>query len=727
MSLPTISTKRRLIGSLFIVSIIVLALIARLGFIQIVNGQELKKQALEQWTRGIPIKAKRGVIYDRNGKKLAVSISRDTVWCRPADIDIENANEIAKTLSEILHIDEQEAYNKITSNSSIVKIKQWIEKEESDALRKANIRGIEIAEDNKRYYPFGSFAAYILGHTNVDQVGQYGVEKAFDKYLTGIPGKWVKTTDAVGRQLPYNSEALYEAKNGLNLVLTIDETIQHFAEKAALEAMITNKAKHVSIIIMEPNTGDVLAIATKPDYDPNDPRIPTDEELAKEWENLEQDELNKKWFDMWRNFPITDNYEPGSTFKIITAAAGLEENVVTPSSQFYCDGYVRQINTGSKPIKCWRYYNPHGSQTFAEGVQNSCNEVFVEVGLRLGAEKFYEYIKAFGFGETTNISLPGETSGIVTSPEYIKDVNLATISFGQGVAVTPIQLVTAISAIANGGNLMEPRIVKELIDEDGNVVHTYEPDVKRKVISEETSKTLLQILESVVSEGTGKNAYVPGYKVGGKTGTAQKVIDGRYADGKYIASFAAVAPADDPKIAMLVVIDEPSNGAYYGGQIAAPVAAQVIKETLNYLGVDPEFTEEEEKENENKTITVPDLMNKPITEASKTILGLGLKYNTDAYYVEIDAIVKDQFPLPGTVVKKGSNIDLYLESTRIEKDKVIVPDLTGKSPVEVTELLNSLNLRFEYTGTGIVSEQIPKAGTEVEFNSLIQVYFKNIE
>jgi stage V sporulation protein D (sporulation-specific penicillin-binding protein) len=724
VSLPTVSTKRRLIVTLFFVSLIVFALVVRLGVIQIVQGEELKKQALEQWTRGIPIKAKRGVIYDRKGKKLAISVSRDTVWCRPADI--KDATKTAKTAAEILQLDEEEVYEKITSKKSVVKIKQWIEKEESDALRKADLSGIDIVDDNKRFYPFGSFAAYILGHTDIDQVGQYGVEKTFNKYLTGVPGKWVKTTDAVGRQLPYDNEALYEAKDGLSTVLAIDETIQHFAEKAALETMITHNAKNVSIIIMEPKTGDILAMATKPDYDPNSPRIPTNEGLAEEWGNLPADELYKKWYDMWRNFPINDNYEPGSTFKIITAAAGLEENVVTPQSQFYCDGYVRQINSGSRPIKCWRYYNPHGSQTFVQGVQNSCNEVFVELGLRLGAEKFYEYIRAFGFGETTGITLPGETAGLVTSPKYIKDVNLATISFGQGIAVTPIQLVTAVSAVANGGNLMKPRLVKELIDEEGNVVHRYEPEIKRKVISEETSNTLRKILESVVAEGTGKNAYVPGYRVGGKTGTAQKVIDGRYADGKYVASFVAIAPTNDPKIVALVIIDEPSNGAYYGGQIAAPVAGQVIKDTLNYLDVEPQFTEEEKKENESKTIVVPNVINKTIKEASKTILSLGLNYDTDAYYVESDAIIKDQFPASGAVVKKGSNIDLYMESTRRENNKVIVPDLTGKTSQQVTDLLNSVNLRFEYTGTGVVSEQIPKAGTEVDFNSLVQVHFQNL-
>lgn len=719
MSLPTLSTKRRLIFTLFLVSGLVFALIVRLGVIQIVHGEDLKKQALEQWTRGIPVKAERGLILDRNGKKLAISVSRDTVWCRPADIS--NPEKDAKKIAEILQLNEEEVYKKITSKQSLVKIKQWIEKEESEALRKANISGIEIVEDNKRYYPFGSFAAHIIGHNNIDQVGQYGVEASFNKYLTGTPGKWVKTTDAAGRQLPYDNEKLYEAKNGLNVVLTMDETIQHFAEKAALETLVKNNAKNVSIIVMDPNTGDLLALANKPDYDPNNPTKPVSEEEAKEWEGLSQEEITQKWYDMWRNFAISDVYEPGSTFKIITAAAGLEENVVTANSQFYCGGYVRQVKSG-KPIKCWRYYNPHGSQTFAEGVQNSCNVVFVEVGLRLGAQKMYEYLRAFGFGELTGVPFSGESPGIIPSgPEAIKDVNLATISFGQGIAVTPIQLVTAISAVANGGNLMVPRVVKELVDDEGNVVRRYEPEVKRKVISEETSKTLMGILETVVSEGTGKSAYVPGYRVAGKTGTAQKVVDGKYADGKYVASFVAIAPANDPKIVVAVIVDEPSNGAYYGGQIAAPVAGEVVKDVLNYLNVEPQFTDEEKKSNEKENVTVPDVRNKNIKEASKIVLSLGLKYNTDAYFIEEGASVLDQFPLPGTVVKRGSSIDLYVESKRQETEKIIVPDLTGTTREQAVEILNKLNLRFEFTGEGVVVEQTPKAGTEVDLNSIVNV------
>lgn len=724
MSLPTLSTKRRLIATLLIVSIVVFALIVRLGIIQIVQGEELKKQALEQWTRGIPVKAKRGFILDRKGKKLAISISRDTVWCRP--IDVKEPKEDAKKIAEILNLDEEEVYKKITSKQSIVKIKQWIEKEESEALRKVNIKGIEIAEDNKRYYPFGSFASHIIGHNNIDQVGQYGIEASFNKYLTGITGKWVKTTDAAGRQLPYDNEKLYEAKDGLNVILTIDETIQHFTEKAALEVLVKNKAKNVSILVMEPKTGDILAMVNKPDYDPNNPTTPVNEAEAQSWEGLSQEEIEKKWYAMWRNFSINDVYEPGSTFKIITAASGLEENVVTPSSQFYCSGYVRQIKSG-KPIKCWRYYNPHGSQTFVEGVQNSCNVVFVEVGLRLGAEKMYEYLRAFGFGELTGVPFSGESPGIIpSSPKAIKDVNLATISFGQGIAVTPIQLTTAVSAVANGGNLMVPRVVKELVDEEGNMVHRYEPEIKRKVISEETSKTMMRILESVVSDGTGKSAYVPGYRVAGKTGTAQKVIDGRYAEGKYIASFIAVAPANDPQIVVSLIIDEPSNGAYYGGQIAAPVAGEVVKDILSYLDIEPQFTEEEKETSEKENVTVPDLKNKAIKEASKIILALGLKYNTDAYYIEEGSVVLDQFPLPGSVVKRGASIDLYLESKRTETEKIIVPDLTGTTQEQAIEVLNQLNLRFEFSGSGVVVGQIPKAGTEVDFNSLVNVRFDNV-
>lgn len=658
MASPSNSTKKRLVAIFFGVSIVVFGLILRLGYLQIVKGEELKKGALEQWTTGIEIKPKRGIIYDRNGEELAVSISSYTVWCNPAEIDIKKAKETAKKVAEILNMNEEDVYEKITKKQRVGKIKQWITKEEASALRKANLSGIQVVDDNKRYYPHEKFASYILGFTDVDNNGLYGIEKTYDKYLSGTPGKWVKPTDAGGRQLPYGGEKILEAKDGLSVVLTLDENIQHFAEKAANEALIANDAKNVSVIVMDPKNGDVLGMATKPDYDPNKPRDPLDEKMAEKWKEMSQEEIEKEWYDIWRNFAINDAYEPGSTFKIITAAAGLEENVVTPESNFYCGGHISDI-PGAK-LKCWRYYNPHGDQTFVEGVENSCNVVFVNVARKIGREKMHKYIKSFGFGETTEIDLTGEQAGIIPgSPSVMKEVNLATMSYGHGIAVTPIQLVTAMSAVSNGGNLMKPRLVRELIDADGNVVQEFKPEVKRKVISEETSKELLKILESAVSNGTGNRAYVPGYRIGGKTGTAQKVIDGKYAQGKYISSFAAVAPADDPRIVVLVVVDEPSFGAHTGGITAAPIAGDVIEQTLKYLDIEPKYTEEEKEELEN-AVPVPDIRNKTIVEAAEILGEQGFKYNTEPPNVKEDSVVIDQFPTPGTKVTKGSTIDLYL-------------------------------------------------------------------
>lgn len=723
MPAPSNITKKRLVFIFFAVSFITLFLTLKLGYVQIVKGEELKKGALEQQTKGIEIKAKRGIIYDTNGKKLAISVSAYTVWCSPADI--EEPEVTAKKVSEILNMDEEEVYKKITKRQRVEKIKQWITKEEAEELRKANLKGIEIIDDNKRYYPYGSFASHIIGFTDIDNNGLYGIEKTYDKYLNGTPGKWIKSTDAKQRQLPYGSEKMYEAKDGLGVVLTIDETIQHFAEKAALEALIKNKAKNVSIIVMDPNTGDILAMASKPDFDPNSPREPLDENLKEEWKNLPQDELQKKWYDMWRNFVINDAYEPGSTFKIITSAVGLEENVVSPDSHFYCGGFINDI-PGEK-LKCWRYYNPHGDQTFKEGVQNSCNVVFVNLGRRIGNERMYKYIKAFGFGQTTGIDLTGEQAGIIpSSAESMKEINLATISYGQGIAVTPIQLITAISAVGNGGNLMKPRLVKELIDVDGNIVHSFEPEVKRKVISEYTSKQLLDILESVVSEGTGRNAYVPGYRIGGKTGTAQKVIDGKYAQGKYISSFAAIAPVDDPKIAVLVIIDEPTNGAYYGGVIAGPVMGEVVEETLKYLDIEPKYTEKEKEEFNNK-VKVPDVRNKNIVDAGKILTDLQFKYNTETIEVTEKSIVIDQFPLPGTEVSRGSIIDLYLNDKRKNSNIVVMPELTGKSRDEVIKILDEMNLKYKFNGSGTVTNQKPSSGTEIDENIIVEVEFSDIK
>lgn len=722
MVLPSSSTKKRLLFAFLMVVALSFALIIRLGFIQIVQGEELKKGALEQWTKSIEIKAKRGTIYDRNGKELAISVSSHTVWASPADI--KNPEETAKKVAEVLELDEKEVYEKITKKVNVIKIKQWITMEETKKLRELNLSGIEIVDDNKRFYPYGAFASYILGFTDIDNNGLYGIERTYDKYLSGASGRWVKIEDARGVEMPYGGEKVYEPENGLNVVLTIDETIQHFAEKAAKEALERTKAKNVAILVMEPKTGDILALANLPQYDPNNPREPLDPELKEQWKNLTQEELEKEWYDMWRNFSINDSYEPGSTFKLIVSAAALEEGAVNVDTHFYCGGFVRDIP--GAVLKCARWYNPHGSQNFKEALENSCNVAFVDVGRRLGKEKLYEYIKAFGFGEPTGIELTGEQGGIIpASTDVIKEVNLATMSYGHGIAVTPIQLLTAVSAIANGGKLMVPRVVSKLVDNEGNVVKTIEPVVKRQVISESTAKTLLELMEGVVSEGTGSNAYVPGYRVAGKTGTAQKIIDGRYAPGKYIGSFVAVAPADDPKIAVLVIVDEP-QGVYYGGSVAAPVAGDLIEETLNYLDVPPKYTEEEKEKYEN-TQVVPDVRNKKIEEAGKILTELGFRYTTESYDFSENSIVIEQFPLPGTEVTLGSIVDLYLDVDYIRDNKIVVPDVTGKTREEIINILKGIGLNYEFQGQGKAIDQDPKPGTEVEKNSTVKIKLSDTE
>lgn len=714
MQSPSKSTKIRLRIILGAIFCIVLLLGARLVQLQVIKSEELKKGALEQWTRAIDIKSQRGIIYDRKGKKLAVSVTAYTVWATPAEI--KEPVDVAKKIALVLEMDEELIYEKITKNVRTEKIKQWITREEATELRKENIRGITVIDDNKRYYPYGNFAAYILGFTDIDNNGQYGVEKTFNKYLTGIPGKWVKTADAANRQMPYDGETIYDATDGSSIVLTIDETIQHFAEKAAYKALLEHKAKNVCIIIMDPLTGDILALTVKSDYDPNNPREPLDENLKNEWKNLSSDELQKKWFDMWRNFAINDIYEPGSTFKIVTAAAALEQNPGILKSNYYCNG---SIKVKGATLNCT---GKHGSQTFAEAVYNSCNVAFVNIGSTLGKNDMLKYVRAFGFGENSGISLNGEQKGIIPlNVESIKDVDLATMSYGHSIAITPIQMIGAISTIANGGNLMTPRIVKEIIDNQGNSIKTIEPEVRRKVLSKETSKNMLEILKGVVEEGTGKRAYIPGLRVGGKTGTALKIIDGRYAPGKYIASFGAVAPVDDPKVAVLVVVDEPS-GVYYGGTVAGPITKAVLEDTLNYLEIPPIYNEKEQQDVE-KMIVVPDVRNKPIGEGGKILAELGLRYINEYQEITSESLILDQFPLPGTEVIKNSIIDLFLNKKPMAERTM--PDLMGKSKEEVIKLLDDLNIEYQLKGKGKAIKQEPQPGSQIGENINVNVEFSN--
>ena len=711
MAKPSDSSKKRLLIIFAITAFVTLALILRLGYLQVVKGEELKKGAIGQWTKGITIKSKRGMIYDRNGRKLAVSISSSTVWANPDEIKTGDPDEIAEEVARVLDIEKKEVYEKITKNTRTERIKQWITLDQAKELRELNLKGIDLVDDNRRNYPNKNFASYILGFTDIDNNGLYGIERTYDKYLAGTPGKLIKTTDAPGRQLPFDGEKIYDPADGLSVVLTIDQTIQNEAEKAAQESYELNEAKHVSVIVMDPKTGDVLAMAGKPDYDPNDPRLPIDKATKKEWSGLPDEELQEKWNESWRNFAINDIYEPGSTFKLITAAAALEENAVMPETPLYCDGS--------------RCSEAHEEQTFIEAMNNSCNMAFVDVGKSLDRDLFYKYIKAFGFGEKTNINLNGEQRGIIPiNADVIKDVNLATISYGYGVALTPIQLITAVSSFANGGKLMEPRIVKELVDEEGIVREKFEPVVKRQVLSEKTASTMLMMMGDVVSEGTGSNGYIPGFRVGGKTGTAQKLVDGIYADEKYMASFIAVAPVDDPQVAILVVIDEPNTGQYYGGTIAAPIVKDVLTETLKYLEVEPKFTDEE-KEAVVEKVIVPDVSGIEMKQAGKDLNSIGLKYTTEYLERSDKSKVIDQFPIPGAQVDKGSIVDLYLKQK--EDSQIQVPYLVRKSKEDTIVILENMNLNYEFKGEGRVVNQNPLPGEKINKDTKIIVEFREIE
>ena len=652
-------SKKRLVVVLILACIVFTGLIFRTGYLQLIKGDWLTEKALDQQTRDIPIEPKRGTIYDRNMKELAVSVTKYTVWAKP--VEVKDKEAAAKELAPMLGEEYEDVLKLLKKkNMALVRIKRWVDDDVSEKIRDAKLSGIWVAEDNQRYYPYGNFASYVLGHTSDDATGIAGIEMKYDKHLKGKSGRLIVSTDASGREIPHGMEKYYEPVQGNGLVLTIDEVIQHYTEKAVQKAYEINNAKRVTAIAMDPNTGDILAMASKPDYDPNQSRTAIYPYYENELSQYSDKEKIKGYFSMWRNPAVSDTYEPGSTFKLITSSAALEENLVKETDKFVCSG---SVTIGGRRIKCWRHYRPHGEQTFPQGVQNSCNPVFIELGNRLGVSKLYDYIEAFGFMDTTKLDLPGEAKGILYNEKNVGPVELATISFGQSISVTPMQLITAISAIANDGKLMEPRIVKEKVDNQGNVVETISPKVVRQVISEETSEKMMEIVQSVVSEGSGKAAYLPGYRVGGKTGTAQKVIDGKYAQGKYICSFIGIAPTDDPQIVVLAIVDEPTGVSAFGSTTAGPIVKEIMSDSLKYLGVEPKYSEEEKAEYEKPKVKVPNIIDLSIEDATKILEENNLKaiQDTDIDVKEGSKVI-DIFPKPGAEVPIESSIVLYMSN-----------------------------------------------------------------
>ena len=624
--------KSRLFLILGVFMICVVLLVVQLFRWQIVHSQELQRRALGQWTSSTVVSASRGSIYDRNMELLAISASSKSLVVQPAQIEKKgDPNTTADKLASILEMDREKIYTRVTNTKYAEQtIKRHLSEQQIQAVEELELPGVVLVDDRKRYYPNGCTLAQVLGRTAVDGVGKEGLELKYDKYLRGLTGRIYSSTDIGGMQIPGGEERYIDPTNGLNLVLTIDYVIQKFAESAMKQCYEEQKAKKVECIVMNPKTGEVLAMVNIPDYDLNDPPL---------------DDM-EKWQEYSRNSTILDVYEPGSVFKVITLASALEEKKVSLSSTFNDPGYA--LVDGQK-IKCWRHI-PHGHQTLTEAVCNSCNPAFVEMGLRLGTDTFYKYLRSFGFGVETNIDFSADQAGLVLAQKYVKNVDLARMAFGQAVAVTPLQLITAVSAAINGGNLMQPHLVKGMVDNDGKSVMTVDPTVIRRVISEETSATVRQILEEVVRVGGGKNAYIPGYRVGGKTGTAQKYRDGVIIRDKHVSSFLGFAPADDPQIAVLVVVDEPDVAIDFGSVVAAPYAKLILENALKYMNVKPVNTEEDGKLLE-ANIEVPDVRGLDCAAAEKKLKEAGLRM-----LVQGEGTVVAQVPAAGAMVYSNTEI-----------------------------------------------------------------------
>ena len=650
-----IARKKRIRVELYFIVVILILLVIKIAWIQFIQGEELKVMAYRQQSLDRKINPKRGTIYDSEGTVIAISATVNTITVNPTNISTSQKEKVARALSDIFNLDYETVLKKVKKNTSIESIIKKVDKEKADELRiwmeqNEITTGINIDEDTKRYYPYNSLAAHIIGFTGSDNQGLDGLEAKYDNILKGSSGRITRLTDAKGGTLVDIAENYEPGIDGNDIVLTIDASIQAISEKYLEEGCIDNNVTDGgNVIIMNPNNGDILAMATYPTYNLNEPYTINNEELKNNWVTLEANQRSIELQKMWRNKAIADAYEPGSTFKLITASAALEEGIASTDKEgeFNCSGSIEVAGTR---IKCWRYYKPHGAESLRTALMNSCNPVFIGLGQKLGISTYYSYLRKFGLLEKTGIDLPGEASGIFLAENKAGPVELATISFGQRFEITPLQLITAVSSIANGGNLVKPRVVKQIIDNKTGEVTDIEPVIKNRVISKETSESVLSMMGSVVESGTGKNGQVKGYKIGGKTGTSEDGVN----TGKYVASFMGVATIDNPELIILVTLYNPTGeGGHGGGGVAAPIASQILSEVLPYLEMKKDKAEEIE---EIEEVEVPDIKNKTIKEAKKILKDVGLKLEYSDEVDENQTIIKEQTPRPGIIVKKESNI-----------------------------------------------------------------------
>lgn len=724
-----------------VVAFIVLGV--KLYDIQIVKHDKYERMAVEQQTRESKVTAARGTIYDANGKILAMSASVETVFISPKEIEIHNEDKelIASGLSVILGVDKERILEKMEDTESWYKtVKPKIEKEEAERVRQFikdnKLVSVHLEPDSKRYYPKSTLAAHVLGFVGDENQGLNGLEIQYNSYLQGTDGRIVRLKNARGTDMLFTDfENYHDAKNGNDVTLTIDSTIQYYVEKHLAQAIEDYDVQNGGMCLaMNPKTGGIYALASfgkSGSFDPNNYMSLSPDVLAEI--NLLTDEAERKQavlnalYEMWRDKAVSDTYEPGSVFKIITCAAALEENVVDLDSTFSCRGSLDVLGRKS-PLKCWKTAG-HGSQTLTQAMQHSCNVALVSIGLKIGGDAFYDYLDAFGFFDRTGIDLPGESKPLWwPRKEFANPKNLSSLaatSFGQTFTITPIQLVTAVSAVVNGGNLMQPYIVKQITDPDGNVVLANEPTVVRQVVSAQTSRTMCEILEQVVGgkEGTGKNAAIPGYKIGGKTGTSvdttQEVATGVK---HYTVSFCGIAPMDDPQIVILLILDRPTtkSGVFVsGGNMAAPVVGRILSEVLPYLGVRSVYTEEEKA---NLDVPVPKLVGKTVEDARLLLKKQGLT----ARVVGDGEAVTTQLPAANVSVAPGSQVILYA-GTEKPSNMVTVPELYGKSFKDARKALEDAGLFIKSggtlmsTATAVVSTQSVKKGEQVPIGSVVEV------
>lgn len=713
---------------------------------QILRGEEMSTAALDQSLRSTTLSAMRGTIYDATGKVLAQSASVWTVVLEPAYFseydDPEAARRtVASGLAAILDMDEEEVYERTQGNSYFVYLKRRVETSIRDEINEyleaeGISSGVRLIEDYKRYYPYGTVASTVLGFTGTDGQGLEGLELQYDTQLRGTAGRLISSQNALGTDMPFEYEQYVEAQDGNNLVLTIDETVQSILEKYLAEGVDQFNVKNGAVaIMMDVDTGAILGLASTPTYDPNDPFTIYDQDLQAEIDALsgdEQDEaFNAAQLKQWRNKAVSDTYIPGSVYKMCVYAMGLEEGVVTEQSTFTCDGSI-QVEGYEDPISCWKHTG-HGLETFREGLYNSCNPWAIHVGQLLGGQTFAKYREAFGFTESTGIDLPGEAVTIYHSVESLVNTpsDLAVESFGQNFTITPLHMITAACAIANGGYLVTPHVVDRVVDQDGNIVETADTSYRRQVVSQETCDTIISILQENVDHGTATGGYVAGYRICGKTGTSEKVDkwnEDRSKPMEYIASFCGFAPAEDPQYALLVFFDEPdddTNGGYNGGNaVAGPYFAKMMEEILPYLGVEAQYNEEEYA---NLDTTAPNVTGMTLEQAYAELEEAGLSYTVIGDESDSSITVSAQVPEAGGAVPKEGQVVLYTSGYDEASTYVTVPSFLGYDVTNASYLANINGLQISVSGSSsssaTVTSQSVAEGEQVQQGTVITLTF----